>query len=184
MRTVKQGLLERHMVGGEISKLSAYTGHAVWMREMEIVIDDEGGHRDFLAEGVTRVHAKHKVGRVICSPGPGVREIVLGVERVVSNQTVEQARLQRQALTNWRQVGQVRKSEVAQPIRAANVRRRCREAEVLRVLARLHRQLHAPTGVFRSEPFHTGTSHIQIQFVHFECRAAIAEQVVGGMIEV
>src|SRR4029077_8420173 len=103
MRAVKQGLLKRHMVGREIRKLSAYARHRVWMREMVIIVDDESGHRDFFAEGVACVHSKHQVGSVIASPGTRVSEIVLCVERVVSNEAVEQARLQRQPFTYWRQ---------------------------------------------------------------------------------
>src|SRR5713101_1676005 len=156
MRTVKQSLLKRHMVGGEIGKLSAYAGHAVWIREMVIIVDDESGHRGFSAEGVARVHPKHQVGSVISCPGTGVGEIVLGIEGVVSNEAVEQARLQRQPFTYWRQVGDVRKPKVAQPIRAAYIRRRWREAEVLRVFADLHRQFHSPTGSFRSKLFQIG----------------------------
>src|SRR6266542_1669032 len=93
------------------SDLPARTWNAVRVGEMPVSIDQEQRPRDFLAEGIARVHTHHQIRREIAPPGSRVREVVFDVQGVVADQTAEDSTLQRKALAHRRKIRPVRGAE-------------------------------------------------------------------------
>src|SRR6476620_476975 len=112
---------------------------------MPVTVDDEQRARESLRERITRVRTHHQIRREVGAPGPRVVEIVLGVERVVADETAKDSRLQRKHLADRREIRNVRWSKVPQKLVAGDVRRRRGKTKELVILAGLRGQLDAPT---------------------------------------
>ena len=59
---------------------------------------------EFRVEGITRIDTHHQIRREVGAPGPRVVEIVLGVERIISNKAAEDSALQREPLAHGRKI--------------------------------------------------------------------------------
>src|SRR5215467_9352470 len=109
---------------------------------MPVSIDYEECSGELVRKWITRVRAHHEVGREVCSPRSRVIEIILGVKRVVSDETAEDTSLHGEPFADRRKIRDVCWSEVTQEFESGDVGRSSGESEKLVILAGLRRQLN------------------------------------------
>ena len=101
------------------------------MGKMIIPVDNKAGDGQLIVHGILRVYAEHHIGRIVGDPGPRVVCIVFRIERFVADETVEQTRLHCQTVPDRSQIGHVGSMNVAQGIRAADLRLALQERKIL-----------------------------------------------------
>src|SRR5215471_4353132 len=111
---------------------------------MPISIDYEECAANFLCKRIGHIHAHHEVRREIRAPWPRVIEIVFGVERVVADETAEDAGLDRQTFSNRCKIRDVGWPKLPEKFVAANVWRGRGKAKYLRVFPRLRGKFDTP----------------------------------------
>src|SRR5437667_8457172 len=141
MRTVEQRLFRRHTTRGLVRYLAANTRNVVGVRQVPVAIDDERRERRLVADCVAGVHAKHQIRREVGGPGPRVRNVVPGVQRVVPDKAAEDPALDRQAGADWRYARNIRRTKVPKPVGATDVGGRRRKSEGPGIFAGLDWQL-------------------------------------------
>src|SRR5437764_216262 len=104
---------------------------------MPVSIDDKESARQLLRERIAHVHAQHEVRREVGAPGSRVVEIIFGVQRIVADETTEDAALNRQALTDRSEIRDVSWSQLAQYFVTTDVGSSRRKTKQFRVLAGL-----------------------------------------------
>src|SRR3974377_507805 len=95
------------MVGRLVSKLSTRTRDVVRVGQVPISVDHEEGAREFRGQRIAAAHTEHKIRRVVSAPRTGIVEVVLGVKRIVPDETIEEAGLQQESLTEGGKIGKV-----------------------------------------------------------------------------
>src|SRR6185437_15563824 len=144
MWTGENGLFHAYAWARLIGELATGTRDTVRVGQVPVSTDQKKHAGEFRIEGITRIDTHHQIWREVGPPGPCVLEIVLGVERIVSNEAAEDSTLQREPLAHGRKIGPICQAKVTQSSIATQIRRRCGEAEELRVFASLHGQLRPP----------------------------------------
>src|SRR5207245_1663028 len=123
VRAVYDRFLRGHVAGRLIGDLSTNARNIVGMGEVPVTVDDEPCRRQIGANGVSSVEAEHQVRGKVGAPWPRVVEVLFRIERVVSDQAAEDPALEREPLAQWREVRNVRRAEMKEPVCAGEIRR-------------------------------------------------------------
>ena len=154
------------------------------MREVKIAVHDERRRRQTRTDRIRRVDAHHQIRRVVGAPRPRVREVVFRVQGVVANQAGEDAALNRQSAADRREIRHVGRTEMAQRVRPAEIRRDGRESIQLHVLARLDRRFESDARVFGHVLADVRGRHVDVELVDVARRPAIPEFVVRRIVRI
>src|SRR5439155_10289488 len=100
MRSRKHRLLQCHARTRLVSELSARTWNTVRVGKMPVSIDYVQRAGELLVERITRVNSHHQIRREVGSPWSRVGEIILGVKRIVPDQTAEDSTLHGESLAD------------------------------------------------------------------------------------
>ena len=154
------------------------------MGQVKVFVDYKHRAGQLFGKGVTHIDAEHQIGRVVPAPGSGVVDVVLGIERVVSDEAVEQTALDREPVAHRRQIGEVGAPEVPELIRSADLGFVRGKAEVFGILPAVAHEFHAPARLLRGVFPDKGPCHVQVEFVDPRRRASVADPMIGGKVKV
>src|SRR4051794_14236547 len=104
MRPGQDRLFKSHWRTDLIGNLATPARNFVRISQVPVAINHEQRTGKFVADWITCVDAHHQIWREIGSPGSRVRQIVLSVKTVVTDQTSEYSALHRQAVADRRQI--------------------------------------------------------------------------------
>ena len=140
MRSPENCFLQRDCRGVAVRNLHAAARNAVGVGKMPVAVDGVESAGQFVRDRIRHVDTHHEIRRKVRAPRPRVVEVVLCVQRIVANQTGEDAALNGSILCPPGQIGHVGESKLPQPSVSGDVRCGCREPEYLVVFSGVDEQ--------------------------------------------